>query len=142
MRKRLLVPALLLAFMAQAQIDSVTQRIFLIGDAGELVGNSHPVIDWLQKNVDWNDEHNTAIFLGDNIYPLGLPMKGEADYVRSKAVLDYLLKPFINKKASAFFIPGNHDWKNGKLGGWQQVRNQHDYINGLEKDNIKSLPVD
>src|SRR5918993_51411 len=86
-----------MAIRGMAQIDSVTQRIFLIGDAGELVGNSHPVIDWLQKNVDWNDEHNTAIFLGDNIYPLGLPMRGEADYDRSKAVLDYLLKPFIKK---------------------------------------------
>ena len=140
MRKFLFAAALLAALTTKAQIDSVTQRIFLIGDAGELVGNSHPVVDWLQKKVDWNDEHNTAIFLGDNIYPLGLPMRGEADYERSKAVLDYLLKPFLNKKSKAFFIPGNHDWKNGKLGGWQQVRNQHEYINGLDAPNIRSLP--
>jgi hypothetical protein len=140
MRKLFLALALLVAFITQAQIDSITQRIFLVGDAGELVGNTHPVIDWLGKNVDWNDEKNTALFLGDNIYPLGLPMKGEADYERSKAVMDYLLKPFMNKKSKAFFIPGNHDWKNGKLGGWQQVRNQHEYINGKGQPNIKSLP--
>ncbi|MGZ8517009.1 MAG: metallophosphoesterase family protein, partial [Chitinophagaceae bacterium] len=140
MRKLLLAQALLIALVTQAQIDSITQRIFLIGDAGEMVGKTHPVIDWLEKNVDWNDEKNTAIFLGDNIYPLGLPMKGEADYERSKAVIDYLLKPFVNKKSKAFFIPGNHDWRNGKLGGWQQVRNQHEYINGKAQPNIKSLP--
>src|SRR5688572_13325948 len=103
MRRSFLVAALLLASLVQAQIDSVTQRVFLIGDAGELVGNTHPVMDWLEKNVDWNDEHNTAIFLGDNIYPLGLPMRGEADYERSKAVLDYVTKPFLKKNAKAYF---------------------------------------
>lgn len=39
-----------------AQVDSISQRVFLIGDAGELIGDTHPVVDWLKKNVDWNDE--------------------------------------------------------------------------------------
>lgn len=134
---------LLFAVAADAQKDTISQRIFLIGDAGELFGSdgSQPVIDWLQRHVNWDDTTNTAIFLGDNIYPLGLPMKGEPDYERSKAVLDYLLKPFIGKKGRAFFIPGNHDWENGKLGGLQRVRNQFDYINGLDQPNIKAYPT-
>lgn len=126
----------------KAQTDSVTQQIFLIGDGGELINGTHPVMNWLQKNVDWNDPRRTAIFLGDNIYPLGLPMEGEPSYEEAKTIIDYQLKPFLNKKGKAFFIPGNHDWKNGKLGGWQQVRNQHSYINGLAQPNIQSLPVD
>ena len=141
MRRRLLALALLIAGIAQAQVDTITQRIFLIGDGGELVAEqSHPVIDWLQKNVNWNDERNTAIFLGDNIYPLGLPMKGAPDYERSKHIIDYQLKPFLNKKSRAFYIMGNHDWANGKLEGWQQVRNQYNYINGLGMPNIQALP--
>ncbi len=125
-----------------AQNDPVTQRIFLIGDAGELVGDTHPVVDWLQKNVDWNDTLNTAIFLGDNIYPLGLPMQGEADYRQAKKIIDYQMSLVKGKKGRAFFIPGNHDWENGKLGGWQRVRNQHNYINGLGKANLQSLPTE
>lgn len=127
-----------------AQTDTISQRIFLVGDAGELYGadEKHPVIDWLTKHVDWNDERNAAVFLGDNIYPHGLAQKGEPDYEHSKKVLDYLLSPFIDKKGKAFFIPGNHDWENGKRGGWQRVRNQHNYINGLDKKNIQSLPTE
>ncbi|HEX8315864.1 MAG TPA: metallophosphoesterase, partial [Flavisolibacter sp.] len=141
MRRSFLALALLCTLFTKAQVDSISQRIFLIGDGGELVREqSHPVIDWLQKNVNWNDERNTAIFLGDNIYPLGLPMKGAPDYERSKQIIDYQLKPFLNKKSKAYFIMGNHDWENGKLGGWQQVRNQYNYINGLGMQNIRALP--
>ncbi|MGZ5191617.1 MAG: hypothetical protein ACXWCZ_11405, partial [Flavisolibacter sp.] len=53
---------ILLTIMGFSQPDTLNQRIFLVGDAGELRGNSHPVIDWLKKNVDWNDERNTMLF--------------------------------------------------------------------------------
>jgi hypothetical protein len=125
-----------------AQVDSISQRVFLIGDAGELVGNTHPVVDWLKKNVNWDDEKNVAVYLGDNIYPYGLPMEGEGDYVRSKNVIDYQVGLVKGKKGKAFFIPGNHDWKNGKIGGWQQAMNQENYINSLEQKNIIAQPTD
>ncbi len=133
---------LIISLTCLAQIDSVHQRIFLIGDAGELVGNSHPVVDWLKKNVDWNDEKNIAIYLGDNIYPLGLPMEGEPGYEESKKILDYQLSLVKGKKSKAFFVQGNHDWKNGKMGGWQQVMNQVNYINSQEQPNIIAQPTE
>lgn len=143
MRRAIVFCSLLLALQSFAQTDSISQRIFLIGDAGENFGpnGTHPVIDWLQRNVNWDDERNSAVFLGDNIYPLGLPMKGEIGYEDAKRVMDTLLSPFINKKGRAFFIAGNHDWENGKLGGLQRVRNQNNYINGLDRPNIKMLPA-
>lgn len=124
-----------------SQPDTINQRVFLVGDAGELYGNSHPVIDWLKNHVDWNDEKNTVLFLGDNIYPLGLPLEGDATYDYSKKILDYQLSLVKGKKAKAYFIPGNHDWRNGKPGGWQQVINEQDYINGLDQKNIKAFPI-
>lgn len=128
-------------FIMQAQIDSINQRIFLIGDAGLLQGNSQPVLDWLTKNVNWNDEKNVALFLGDNIYPDGLPDEGDAEYIYSKKVLDYQLNIFKGKKAKAFFVPGNHDWKGGKIGGWERGMNQVNYINTLQAPNIQALPL-
>ncbi|HEU0063562.1 MAG TPA: metallophosphoesterase, partial [Flavisolibacter sp.] len=123
------------------QPDSINQRIFLIGDAGEMPGNTHPVIAWLKINADWNDVKNTVIFLGDNIYPLGMPMVGEPTYNEAKRILDDQISLVKGKKARAIFIPGNHDWKNGKLGGWQQIMNEMDYINGLEQKNIQAWPI-
>lgn len=126
---------------ANALPDTINQRIFLIGDAGDMSSTSHPVINWLKKNVDWNDERNTVIFLGDNVYPLGLPMKGAPDYPHLKAVLDDQISLVKGKKGKAFFIPGNHDWRDGKLGGWEQVVNEEDYINSLALKNVQAWPV-
>ncbi len=141
-RNYLLLISIFLAVRCMAQTDSITQRIFLIGDAGELFGNTHPVVDWLGKNVDWNDEKNVAVYLGDNVYPLGLPMEGEGDYAAAKNVMDYQINLVKGKKGKAFFVLGNHDWKNGKIGGWQQAMNQANYINSMEQDNIVAQPTE
>ena len=58
---------------AQAPGDSVLQRIILIGDAGELKNGHHPVVDAIKGMVDLNNPRNTVVYLGDNVYPLGLP---------------------------------------------------------------------
>ncbi len=128
--------------LASLPEDSVRQRIYLIGDGGELVGGKHPVVDWLKKNIDWNDEKNTALFLGDNIYPYGLPTEGEPEYETAKKIIDYQLDLVKGKKSKAYVIPGNHDWWNGKLGGWQRAVNQTNYINSLEQSNIQAWPLD
>ncbi|HEU4470001.1 MAG TPA: BamA/TamA family outer membrane protein [Flavisolibacter sp.] len=121
--------------------DTINQRIFLIGDAGEIHSGSHPVVDWLKKHVNWNDEKNTVIYLGDNIYPLGLPLEGDPSYDISKRIIDYQISLVKGKKSRAYFIPGNHDWRNGKIGGWQQVVNQQDYINSQELKNVQAWPL-
>src|SRR5215207_9928927 len=86
------------------QPDSINQRVFLVGDAGELFGTTQPVIDWLKNHVNWNDEKNTVLFLGDNIYPLGLPLEGDPTYIASKKIIDYQINLVKGKKAKAFFI--------------------------------------
>ena len=113
-RNHLLLIFFLLTLRCMAQVDSVSQRVFLIGDAGELLAKTHPVVDWLERHVNWDDEKNVAVYLGDNIYPYGLPMEGEGDYKGAKEVLDYQIDLVKGKKGKAFFIQGNHDWKNGK----------------------------
>lgn len=124
-----------------AQEDSIKQRIFLIGDGGELHNGKQVVVEWLKKNVDWNDPGNAAVYLGDNIYPLGLPMEGESGYAYYKRIIDSQISLVRGKKSRAFFVMGNHDWANGKLGGWQRALNQINYINGLEEDNITAQPT-
>ena len=121
--------------------DSINQRIFLIGDAGDMNTEAHPIIIWLKKHMNWDDDKNAVIFLGDNVYPLGLPMKGDPTYQHSKAILDDQMSLVKGTKGKAFFIPGNHDWRNGKMGGWEQVMNQQDYINSQNQKNIQAWPL-
>ncbi|WP_132052292.1 BamA/TamA family outer membrane protein [Pseudocnuella soli] len=132
----------LFSWCAHAQEDSIQQRIFLIGDGGELHNGKQVVVDWLKKNVDWNDTRNVAIYLGDNIYPLGLPMEGEEGYSFYKRILDSQIDLVRGKKSKAYFVMGNHDWMNGKIGGWQRAINQINYINELELENIAAQPTD
>jgi hypothetical protein len=147
-RLTFLLLSIFIAHLVFAQVDSlrsipdtINQRIFLIGDAGDMNTSTHPLIDWLKKNINWNDERNAVIFLGDNIYPLGLPLEGDPTYPHSKAILDDQISLVKDKKAKAFFIPGNHDWRNGKLGGWEQAVNQVDYINSLQLKNVQAWPL-
>ena len=142
MRTVLHLLTVILSLHSNGQVDSINQRVFLIGDAGELLGNKQPVIEWLSKNVNLDDAKNTFLFLGDNIYPEGLPMEGEPNYAEFKHILDQQINLVKGKKAKSFFVMGNHDWKGGKLGGWQQVINQIDYINSQEQPNIQAWPRD
>ncbi|WP_341841513.1 hypothetical protein [Chitinophaga caseinilytica] len=58
---------------ATAQEDSIQQRIILIGDAGEMRNGINPVVDAVRRNFKLNEGRHTVLFLGDNVYPLGLP---------------------------------------------------------------------
>jgi hypothetical protein len=135
---------LFLAFfqLAYAQNNKVIERIFLVGDAGKLDNGKHPVCDWLKSNIDWNDTTNVLLYLGDNIYPQGMPVEGDKNYEEAKKVLDYQISVVKDKKAKAYFLPGNHDWKRGKVGGLEQIKNQGDYVKSLELNNVQLLPED
>ncbi len=128
--------------LIQSQSNRVVERIFLVGDAGILDKNSHPVCDWLKMNIDWNDTTNVLLYLGDNIYPEGLPNEGDKNYEEAKRIIDYQISVVKNMNAKAFFVPGNHDWKKGKIGGLQHIKNQGAYIRSLQLNNIRLLPED
>src|SRR6188768_896094 len=60
-------------FSLTAQTDTISQRIILIGDAGELTNGKHPVVDAIKQFIKL-DKKTTVIFLGDNLYDSGLRM--------------------------------------------------------------------
>ncbi|MGC4038017.1 MAG: metallophosphoesterase [Chitinophagaceae bacterium] len=139
LRIPILLIIIFISCTAAAQ-PKIVQRIFLVGDAGELDNGKHPVCDWLKQNVDWNDSSNTIVYLGDNIYPLGMPSEGSKSYATAKSIIDYQVSVVKDKNAKAFFVPGNHDWKRGKEGGLQQIQNASDYIESLQLPNVQHLP--
>src|SRR5687768_14000865 len=124
-----------------AQQDSLSHRIILIGDAGEQKENVHPELEFLKKSFDL-DKRTTVIYLGDNIYPQGLPSHYASNYEEKKQVLDSQINIVLGKEATAYFIAGNHDWMQGRSGGYQQLRNQYRYITSLNRPNVRFLPTD
>ncbi len=142
MRIARLLLALIWVCPVAAQSDRLVQHIILVGDAGELKNGHHPVCDWLKAHVDWNDSSNVLVYLGNNIYPKGMPAEGGRGVDEAKAILDYQVSVVRGKKARAFFVPGSHDWKQGMPGGWQQVRNEGAYIDSLGLPNVELLPRD
>lgn len=120
--------------------DPVIQRLYLVGDAGQLLDGHHPVCDYLKQHVNWDDSNNVLVYLGDNIYPHGMPPDGASDVDEARKILDYQISVVAGKRSRAFFVPGNHDWKQGKAGGWEQLKNEEAYIHSLAMPNVELLP--
>lgn len=133
---------LLLSITVFAQEDSVRQRIILIGDAGEMHHGTNVTVDAVKRTIDLNKGKNTVLFLGDNIYPLGLPDAADRRYPAAKEIIDYQANLLRDTKANGIFIPGNHDWSKHKPNGWDVIRNQQQYIDSLQMPNVQFLPKD
>ncbi|HEY0273181.1 MAG TPA: metallophosphoesterase, partial [Chitinophaga sp.] len=130
------------AARAQAPADSVLQRIILIGDAGELKNGHHPVVDALKGMVNFSNPRNTVVYLGDNVYPLGLPDESSPSFESARAILDYQVSLVKGTQSQAIFIPGNHDWKKSRPDGWNIIKNQQQYIDSLGLANVSFYPKD
>ncbi len=104
----------------------VSHTFYLIGDAGRSpVGGMNPVLAAFQKELENADPNSTALFLGDNIYPAGLPDKKEdiEAYQTAKNHLDAQLNTLENYRGRPLFIPGNHDWYSKGLKGLERQEN-------------------
>lgn len=134
---------ILASFTLDAQSVKPVQEIILIGDAGELDRDGHAVLKALLKAQDSIQTKSTALFfLGDNIYPAGLPDTSHSRYPVYQAILDTQWKAGLQLAKQVYFIPGNHDWAKGHSNGLQQIKNQGDYIRNLNQPNLHFLPAD
>ena len=87
----------------------ISHTIYLIGDAGLSPENGlNAVLRVFKDSLARADEKSTALFLGDNIYPAGLPDKATSEeaYRKAKSHLDAQLATVENFKGRPLFIPG------------------------------------
>ncbi len=94
--------------------DKIKHSIYLIGDVGGAKDGipSIPLIELKkQLKVDQRGDENTdVVFLGDNIYPVGMPPEGHKDRKDAEQRLDVQLESVRAFKGNVTFVPGNHDW--------------------------------
>jgi hypothetical protein len=139
-----LLTVVLLAWMselcvAQKDNDSIVNRIVLVGDAGSLTNGQHLVARSIKSNVPL-DSRTTIVFLGDNIYKVGLPDDAFIGYQQARIVLDSQVSIVKGTPTRVYMIPGNHDWNQGGPGGYDAILREQLYVDLLDTKNVKFFP--
>jgi 3',5'-cyclic AMP phosphodiesterase CpdA len=117
--------------------NTIERKIFLIGDAGYAHDKSTSnLLNEAQKKVALRPEISDVIFLGDNIYPKGMPEIGHPLREQSEIGLLNQLKVGESLDGKTIFIPGNHDWYRGLDG----LKRQADFVEEKLNDNKSFFP--
>ena len=121
--------------MAETPKDN-SFEIFLIGDTGNISRHKpDAVLETLKAHI--NKEQNSAIvFLGDNIYPRGLPPVGHLLRKEAEATLNAYKESLKDYHGKVVFISGNHDWNKGRKDGYEYVLRQEKYLENLFGKNV------
>lgn len=104
-------------------------QVFLSGDGGEPLPNGQdPYINTLKKHLEESDENSALLFLGDNIYPNGLPDASSPIRKTKEQVLLEQIGMYKNFKGKVFWVAGNHDWDEGHEHGLDHRLNQERFV--------------
>tara|TARA_R110002096_G_scaffold431563_1_gene646985 strand:- start:19132 stop:22842 length:3711 start_codon:yes stop_codon:yes gene_type:complete len=123
--------------ITQLPSKEIHRTFYLIGDAGKSPINDLSIgLKIFQKHISKKStKEDYALFLGDNIYPSGLPDKDEKGRDYAENHLDAQIKSVGDFKGKTIFLPGNHDWYADGLKG---VKRQEKYIeDALGKNTFK-----
>lgn len=120
--------------------EEALYKIYLIGDAGAPSSErTEPSLRFLKSMLDRESPQSAVVFLGDNLYPSGMP--DSTDIYRPEAERRMLeqLRTIEDFAGRIIFIPGNHGWENE---GAASLKRQEVFIeNYLDRGNV-FLPDD
>ena len=125
---------------ARPEPNQVTFTLFLIGDAGKPAKSGEPVLISLRRDLALAGTRAAVAFLGDNLYPAGLPEPGNRERAALERRLDAQVDAVRDTVARVFFIPGNHDWQKGGKHGWQAVKRQEQHVEARGGTSVSFLP--
>src|SRR5688572_29982222 len=134
-----LVATTLFLYAHLCNCQHLVQSIYLIGDAGLPNPENIAYQELVSSKLD-SSATNTFLFLGDNIYPSGLPDRDDPSRKVSEEILNAQINLVEQYHGSGYFVPGNHDWKRGRKIGWRYLQNQQHYIDSAKYDSIELLP--
>lgn len=123
--------------------QDIETTLFLIGDAGEPdpreVGGGAP-LDSLAVHAAEAPERTVIVFLGDNVYPDGIPEEGRAEWADARRRLEAQVRA-VPRGARGIFVPGNHDWAHEEAYGLYSIRLQERMIGALAAGrDVRMLP--
>jgi hypothetical protein len=112
-----------------AETADIESTLFLIGDAGEpTAATTEPNLLSLTRQLSRAPDKSTVIFLGDNLYPAGLPVATSPLRAAMEGRLLQVLQVIKHSGAYGIIMPGNHDWDRSGPDGWQAVKRQAAFV--------------
>lgn len=121
--------------------DQIETTLFLIGDAGEPDPRTTSVaLEALAKDAAEAPGQVVIVFLGDNVYPAGIPEEGAAEWADARRRLAAQVD-VVPEGALGIFVPGNHDWADMEAFGLYSIRLQEAMIAELAGGrDVRLLP--
>ena len=83
----------------------------------------------LQHEIAAAPDKSFVIFLGDNLYPVGLADTLTEPGREGLRILRAQMQPLRETRTRGLFVPGNHDWAQGAPEGWSNIVRQERLIN-------------
>jgi len=120
--------------------DSIAMNLVLIGDAGLPAPDGDPVLQALRREISWDPRRTFVVFLGDNIYPHGLPDSSSVERAEAERILRDQMKPLLETGTRGIFVPGNHDWDAGSPDGWRYIIRQDRFVAAEGKNLVRLAP--
>jgi hypothetical protein len=121
--------------------DSIEVAIFLIGDAGSEAYDGEPVLHELALQSDsLRPVRQYVVFLGDNVYPRGIPPEGHPSRKDAERRLAAQVLAIRKGSAQGLLIPGNHDWDRQGRDGWNAIRRQDSLTRRFGGKDVRLAP--
>jgi hypothetical protein len=91
-----------------ALLSEPEHTMFLIGDAGDVSSDeSASALVFLEQKLEEAPKNSSVVFLGDLVYPNGLPSRKSKGRQPSEQRINEQLDILQNFKGEVFFVPGN-----------------------------------
>jgi len=118
----------------------VAVSLYLIGDAGAPNRSGEPVLQALNRDRGSHAAKSVVLFLGDNIYPTGLPLPSDPDRPEAERRIADQVEAVTRVGGTGYFVPGNHDWAHSGKDGWEAIRRQKAFIDSAGAGKVFLLP--
>ena len=101
--------------------------LLLVGDAGA-PARGEPALAALAAEATKEPGRTLVVFLGDNLYPSGLPGDGDPRRAEGERRLAAQADAALGAGARVLFLPGNHDWDGMGKDGLAAVVRQERFL--------------
>jgi len=119
---------------------AIELSLFLIGDAGDPAPGGEPVLTSLRRELGVAGGRAAVAFLGDNLYPAGLPAASDPKRPELERRIDDQVDAVRDTGARIVFVPGNHDWDQGGRDGWAAVKREEERVEARGGAHVSFLP--
>jgi hypothetical protein len=120
----------------------VGTALYLVGDAGAPDPRGDPVLSALREDIAEQPEgvQRVVVFLGDNLYPSGMPRAGASGRAEAERRLLAQIHPGSGTSTATIFIAGNHDWDFAGSDGWNAILRQEEFVEQAGGGAVAFLP--